>query len=136
MKYIKKFESKQVGILYHYTSINSLFSILKDNKLKLFTSSICFTRNKNLAKITEFTHCRLVIDGDKLSNNYKLIPYDFRYYDEDWEDDECEERCGKEINNVLKYIIRIDISLHWYQLLTEEQLEFMKYLNINLNIIK
>ena len=79
-------ESKQVGILYHYTSLSNLISIINDNCLKsshsetFMPNSISFTRNKNYtdfnSKFTGISNnlCRLVIDGNKLSNNYKIIP--------------------------------------------------------------
>ena len=85
-------ESKQVGLLYHWTSFASLYMILSDDYMKggkavrddvtTFKGDIfygvSFTRDK-------FFHgwknrhypmevC-IVVNGDKLSNNYKLFPY-------------------------------------------------------------
>jgi hypothetical protein len=85
MKYIssyKLFEAKNVGILYHFTSIDNLIEIIETNKM-IGGDSISFTRDKNFinttgaASIGEPAECRIVIDGDKLSNRYKIRPYNF-----------------------------------------------------------
>lgn len=74
-------EAKQVGILYHSTSGDNLISILKSNSLKIGMTAnytmetpiaIFFTRNKNY-RPGDYT---LKLDGNKLSNNYKVNPYD------------------------------------------------------------
>jgi len=86
-------EGKQVGILYHYTSLGAANSILKDGFIKGGESSLAgyhdsmrgdnnfslsFTRNKNFHKqsriLGEEVECRFVIDGDSLSNIYKIQP--------------------------------------------------------------
>lgn len=81
-------ESKQVGIIYHYTNLQNFFSIINDNSLKstgpdAFNEHfISFTRNKNLHKNDNINTLygmtiSLIIDGDKLSNNYKIEPIDY-----------------------------------------------------------
>ena len=86
-------EGKQVGTLYHYTSLGVANSILEDGFIKGGKSSISgyhdsmrgdnnfslsFTRNKNFHKqsrvLGEEVECRFVIDGDSLSNIYKIQP--------------------------------------------------------------
>jgi hypothetical protein len=71
-------EAKQVGILYHFTSLNNLKPILESGVL-LSTKGrkyVSFTRNKNLSNLGEDnSQVRLTINGDNLSNKYKLLPY-------------------------------------------------------------
>jgi len=86
MKYIqsyKLYESKNVGILYHFTSIENLIEIINSNEM-IGNGSISFTRDKNFLDTTgaesigsDSTECRIVVDGDKLSNKYKIRPYNF-----------------------------------------------------------
>jgi len=106
------FESKQVGTLYHSTSGENLISILKSNILKAsypafyfgprgIQKQISFTRNKNY-RPGEYT---LEIDGNKLSENYKVTPYDEsgnfgRRL-------ESEEVVMEDIADISKYIITI-----------------------------
>ena len=73
------YEAKQVGILYHYTENWLLEQIIDSNMLE---GPVSFTRSKD--KETVFwigAECSLVVDGDKLSNNYKIRPY--QSYDEE-----------------------------------------------------
>jgi len=86
-------EGKQVGILYHYTSLGAAHSILEDGFIEGGKSSLAgysdsmrgdnnfslsFTRNKNFHKrnrvLGDVVECRFVIDGDSLSNIYKIQP--------------------------------------------------------------
>lgn len=86
-------EGKQVGILYHYTSLKAADKILKDgfiqgsdkaisgysdNIIGKNYYSLSLTRDKNFHKvyrvIGEYPECRFVIDGDVLSNKYKIQP--------------------------------------------------------------
>lgn len=134
-------EEKQVGIIYHYTSLWSLLDILKDNfliaKTDVFNSvpegfkHISFTRDKNFHKSPTRdsdgiggTSVRIVIDGDKLSNKYKIEPYNY-FGDKkelgDWAESkgklkdrfEAEERIyiGKiqKISDINKYVISYEI---------------------------
>jgi hypothetical protein len=81
-------EGKQVGTLYHFTPIENLSYILKDGYLiPNFENQVSTTRNKNVDP-TSFSDnysetanmARLKLNGDKISNNYKIRPY---LYDED-----------------------------------------------------
>jgi len=103
-------EGKQVGPLYHYTQIDNLERIIKSNKLK---SPVSFTRFKKSPSIANFTYAEaiIVIDGDKLSNNYKIGPYHDlntistqKKYSKNYE---FEERVDKDIENLDKYITKI-----------------------------
>jgi hypothetical protein len=89
-------EAKQVGILYHFTGFKPLTKILENNCLGMlrrggYDEYVSFTRNKNfdqVAKIFDLKTgingwwrseigciCRITVDGDKLSNNYKFEPW-------------------------------------------------------------
>jgi hypothetical protein len=96
-------EAKQVGLLYHFTSLRAAISIVEGDKLiaskiygrakQIFNKfgiykAISFTRDKNFLnsrifqkgstpKINGFA-VTFVVDGDMLSNYYKIRPYDDR----------------------------------------------------------
>lgn len=107
MKHLKPFilESKNIGVLYHFTTYSSAIQILSNFKLKAtefeedseetdnflhvkYPFRISFTRNKFLWKIITdeekmrnnilFDVC-VVFDGNKLSNKYKIKSYDDNY---------------------------------------------------------
>ena len=112
-------EGKQAGTLYHWTNSESLLDILNNNVLQatygdygktthksISGPSISFTRSSNRYSfpIAEDADCVLVLDGNKLSNNYKIIPYS----EQDAEFDEMEERIyNKDIIGLNKYIIKV-----------------------------
>jgi hypothetical protein len=116
-------EAKQAGTLYHYTTILSLLKILDSNVLgdeslgKYATVSL--TRDKNFHKRTSIipTECCIVIDGDKLSNNYKIVPYQWntahfsgkKSTDTGKIEDQMEEEVQGSIKGVSKYIKEIII---------------------------
>lgn len=114
-RYKKLFEAKQVGVLYHYTSFENAIKIIQSNILKVGkTGYVSFTRNKFLYKQATFisgSDCFLSLDGNKISENYKIIP--FKYHGIDYTEigDESEEtlKRGKSLKNVKKYIL--DITL-------------------------
>jgi hypothetical protein len=108
-------EFKQVGLLYHYTSVKKLYSIKECNCLRgsmepvpgrevTATRSISTTRNKNLHKLHYFFNLgigpssskdfllRLTLDGDLISNRYKIVPYSHFLDKENKYKDEYEER--------------------------------------------
>lgn len=99
-------EGKQVGLLYHYTSKDGLDGILKTNKLKSSGEYykgkelyyVSFTRNKNFHEkgrtFNVKTDYRITIDGDKLSNKYKIKPFAYLpgwNYEDNWEYDWLED---------------------------------------------
>lgn len=79
-------EAKQAGILYHYTSAEGLKGILSSNSIKASEGEymgqtlyyVSFTRNRNLHKKPDTfgvpVDYRITIDGNKLSNKYKIRP--------------------------------------------------------------
>ena len=99
-------EGKQVGTLYHYTSAAGLKSILGSNRInaseenylgnELYYTS--FTRNKNFHKKgSNFgvkIKYRITLDGNKLSNKYKIQPFSYIpgwNYEDNWEYDWLED---------------------------------------------
>jgi hypothetical protein len=99
-------EGKQVGPLYHYTSADGLKGILNSNRINASEEYylgndlyyISFTRNKNFHnKGTKFgvkTEYRITLDGDKLSNKYKITPFAYKpgwNYEDNWEYDWLED---------------------------------------------
>lgn len=128
-------ESKQVGTLYHVCTLGAYLDyILPEDKLSasgkymnwLYGSNtyVSFTRDKRFIVQTDDVQdsdilVQLVIDGDKLSEKYKIGPYnDFAYdYDGNETDDgelvkyrEKEEVVKGPIKNVSKYIKSIYID--------------------------
>jgi len=104
-------EAKQVGTIYHFT--NDLEKILQTNLLKATSvknsstplSIVSFTRTPHRTfDIARYSDSVLVIDGDKLSNKYKISP--FKDPKVDWED-EMEERVFGDIPNIDQYIIKV-----------------------------
>ena len=120
-------EAKQVGTLYHFTSyFNAVDIIDEDFKLSAKYSPefregeeeyISFTRNKSLRSTTITTGAvRFIIDGNKLSNKYKIIPYADFYHEYGRNQDggdESEERINAaKYNGVVdfkKELVQIDI---------------------------
>ena len=112
-------EAKQVGILYHWTSLKNLEDIIKTNIIRPTYSefddedngvSLTRSKNKHQFGIAEAADCVIVLDGDKLSNNYKIKPYndtETAQYDDFGIFDEMEERLLGAIKNLNKYIVKI-----------------------------
>ena len=109
-------EGKQVGTLYHVVNMYGFVHNLVNNRFDGTVGNdktVSFTRCKDYIKYGEYpVLARFVLDGDKMSNNYKFTPID-EFPDRlgNYNDypDECEE-ITKTINNINKYIIKIEIS--------------------------
>ena len=142
-------ESKQVGTLYHYTSADGLKGILQSNSINASEEEylgndlyfVSFTRNKNFHKkgsaFDVSMDYRIALDGNKLSNKYKITPFAYipgwNYKDNweyDWLDDEPEsvvrdflnatgdydeqeerinfKKPGSSITDIKDYILKID----------------------------
>jgi hypothetical protein len=116
-------EAKQVGTLYHFTTFSSLLNILKTNTLKASNKfekdkppTVSLTRDK-LGDIggvggSGTKTVRISIDGDKLSNKYKITPYNYysNYPDYKESEDEMEEIIQGDIKNIIDYIIEVRIN--------------------------
>lgn len=107
-------EAKQVGILYHFTSPESALEILSSNQLKSEGNSISFTRNKKYlyepgSHGKKLQLVRIAIDGDRLSENYKISPFQNPY---NKAGDEAEERIVniRRVADIKKYIIDITVD--------------------------
>lgn len=83
MKTFKQFilESKQVGILYHLLTLHGFEHVLKTKNLESKNYyKISTTRNKNLKSYLGSggaTLFKLELDGNKLSNKYKISPFQY-----------------------------------------------------------
>lgn len=123
-------EGKQVGTIYHFTNPEALMWILVQDELESGSHPfISFTRDWNLKNpytygtslsgkslgtkknAPNWSNVRLVIDGDKLSNNNKVEPYsDVIQGFSRKNQGESEERVkSKYIKNISKFIKQIDI---------------------------
>ena len=108
-------EAKQAGTLYHFTSFNGLKGILNSNTLKVGDDSnfetggnkgnISLTRDKNLW----YFPYRIELDGDKLSNNYKITP---SQWDGGEHKSEQEEYINRDIKNINLYITGVSVWLN------------------------
>ena len=75
-------EGKQVGPLYHFTSLKRSVMILAENHMKIHTENgvtgIPMTRDKNFWNIERSvngTDVRLEFDGNKISNRFRIQPF-------------------------------------------------------------
>jgi len=139
MKKYKRFEeAKQVGNIYHYTTIEAFEQIIKTNRLGLTnkeqealeqlyleyvyslpgdfeshanilppprSNTVFFSRTPNNTVYNK-KGVLLIIDGDKLSNNYKIKDSSGVYHGKI----ENEIHVPKIINNINKYLIGIIIN--------------------------
>jgi hypothetical protein len=147
-------EAKQVGTLYHYTYYSALEKILKTNQLKAYEGSInnkgergysiSFTRDKQLHRKSVASllpngqpEIRIEIDGDKLSEKYRIEPYAAGNFQKKFKSHyEAEERIisDKKFSIPIKdYIKGIDILTdysdkknYWWMLDRQQHLEIQK----------
>ena len=102
--------AKQVGTLYHITNLDGMEFIMRDNKLRRGSySGISFSRDKMLNSYIgdrPRSYFKLIIDGNKLSNKYKIEPYKYHSRNDNVNfRNEAEELIKvNEIPNVDKYI--------------------------------
>lgn len=126
-------EGKNIGLLYHFTTLSDAINIIELGRLystqnvwsmggrhPKYSSQISFTRDKLLyqdkPKGVSFG-VRFVFDGDKLSNDFKIKPVKFSNLWEEseeavftigrWGDRENLKR--HQIFNLKKYILSIDL---------------------------
>lgn len=118
-------EGKQVGLLYHFTNSSSLKKILEKDIINgsfmyekdgIELYGVSTTRNKNLNYDRKRNNIRITLDGDKLSNNYKVQPRD--YWEREYnvpnnpqtidEDEEVILTPKGFMSNAKNYIISID----------------------------
>lgn len=133
-------ESKQVGTIYHYTTFEAGLKILQSNQLKSGEAAdstkqtpifaISFTRYKrfhnnhnvgfDVSSFGQRPEVRFTVDGDKLSNNYKIQPYaqigGAGRFEKQHEEFEAEERvvANKPFTiPILTYLKSIDILVEY-----------------------
>jgi hypothetical protein len=75
--------------------------VVKDNNKK-YPPYVSFTRNKTYARTPD--DVKIILDGNKLSQKYKIIPYS---HFGGRKIDEMEERIYKDVTNLDKYIIKL-----------------------------
>jgi len=114
-------EAKQVGTLYHFTDTNGLLGILKTNELwasETNVSHVSLTRDKQGWHVGTLDNAfRISLDGDKISNKYKIRPYS-------WGGDGIDRGAGSteseeavltdKIVNIRDYIIEISANKELY----------------------
>ena len=122
-------EGPQFGVLYHYVELRFLVDILNDNRLE---GPVSLTRSKDsYVKVWKGKVSILILDKDKLRQNYKITPFrdtaaidgtgDYStggglgaaagFYDDKSEKtkpfDEMEEIIENDIENIDKYIVKV-----------------------------
>lgn len=115
-EYLTINEGRYQGVLYHITSYIALIDILKSDMIKVgSTGAVSFTRNKNfLTKpsgsiILSGVGVMISLNAEKLTNRYKIEPYNYHGLDVQVGDEMEERVLSKNINSVKKMIT--DITL-------------------------
>lgn len=108
-------EGKQVGILYHFTDDYGLEGILESNQLLASTTNanhVSLTRDKRGWHVGVADNiARISLDGNAISNNYKISPYAWEESDRGTGGTESEEAVLiNKIDNIKKYITSILIN--------------------------
>jgi hypothetical protein len=150
-------EAKQVGTIYHFTGVENLNKIIEDNKLmssskkqrdiktgKKQVYSISFTRDKffpyerDLKLGSRYLDARIVVDGNKLSNKYKIEPFNFfnkkTRYNYPLSRTEFEERITFSLDEENPDILNFDNYVISYDILVDLLLK-SNIKNISKNII-
>lgn len=128
-------ESKQVGTLYHVCTLDAVSRYIAPNdtlsssgvffnQMLKRTDCVSFTRDKNFIVDTPrnrkaLMFFRFVVDGNKLSNHYKVVPYNDSFYDPDSDkmvhypskDREKEEIVVGKIHPFSDYVLKVEFSL-------------------------
>ena len=116
-------EGKGVGTLYHFTRVQSLLNMIGgDFNMKSHQDYISFTRNYNLMDYDNFKNdlsldykmgdkrgIRISIDGDKLSNKYKIKPFLDVTNDVKRESGENEEIIESPSVKISDVIVQVDV---------------------------
>lgn len=125
----KLLEAKQVGTLYHYTNLEGIRGIAKLNRLEGNYNRQSFTRRSDLLNKnwSVYNDVRITVDGDLLSERYKIKPTNQIYNRM-----EAEERIIiKQIDNFSMYVTEVIISK---QSLKNYSNKFKKFPNFINNI--
>jgi len=147
-------------ILYHFTTVNKLINILSTNSFYLTSNIgtgadqiagnkayyISFSRSKSIVqgygnKFKFSGAARIKVDGQKLSQNYKVKSVDYWQYPKTPDmmkhlsGDEMEDRVisdNDEIPNANKYIISIDILIEPDKTVNQKLIDLAKNLGVEL----
>mgnify|MGYP005851058689 CR=1 FL=1 len=130
-------------LLYHSTTFENLMKILNDNILygsDMYDYGIATSRNRNyLFYMSDYGdiksgegECQIILDRDKIKNNYKIQPFDFEEYkssnDSNYHQSEDKILTSK-IINIKKYIIGIHLNKNIERnlgLILDREMEFLK----------
>ena len=155
-RYIK--EAKQVGLLYHFCALKDVSKYIAPtdtlspsglfwNRRTKNTNTVSFSRNPNLRLNTLRSYditVRFTVDGDKLSNNHKVMPYSAygvsspvlksAYVSDipDYDIDEMEEIVVGPIKEFHKYILGVLVTVKKQDITKVELLDnsdFQVFLN-------
>ena len=155
-RYIK--EAKQVGLLYHFCALEDVAKYIAPtdtlspsglfwNRRTRNTNTVSFSRNPNLRLNTLRSYditVRFTVDGDKLSNNHKVMPYSAygvsfpvlksAYVSDipDYDTDEMEEIVVGPIKEFHKYILGVLVTVKKQDITKVELLDnsdFQVFLN-------
>lgn len=119
-------EAKQVGLLYHVMRNTSFIYMLKNNMLgkeRDTSDFVSFSRRKDYNYVSgmfEPYSYKIIIDGDKLSHNYKIFPVADKGQYVGGHRFEAEERVQGNIKNISRYIKSIIIIKGSFNYLTEK----------------
>lgn len=155
-RYIK--EAKQVGLLYHFCALKDVAKYIAPtdtlsssglfwNRRTRNTNTVSFSRNPNLRLNTLRSYditVRFTVDGDKLSNNHRVMPYSAygvsspvlksAYVSDllDFDTDEMEEIVVEPIKEFHKYILGVLVTVKKQDITKVELLDnsdFQVFLN-------
>lgn len=155
-RYIK--EAKQVGLLYHFCALEDVSKYIAPtdtlspsgyfwNRRTRNTNTVSFSRNPNLRLNTLRSYditVRFTVDGDKLSNNHRVMPYSAygvsspvlksAYVSDllDFDTDEMEEIVVGPIKEFHKYILGVLVTVKKQDITKVELLDnsdFQVFLN-------
>lgn len=125
-------ERKQVGILYHYTTESSIVSIGRNMTLYPGYGNDYISFSRNSFGITGWagnTICRLVLNGDILSDDYKIKPIHYKL-----KSHLAEERIYATKVHIKNSLIAVEVL----DTINDGWLDKIKemYMNYNVNILK
>lgn len=136
-------EAKSVGTIYHFTTWSSLILILKSGYMKgsnkIYNDKIVFFPTFNFStdkkyylysftrfkKLIRFGKIRLTINGDKLSEKYKIVPIGIGNYSSIENNEEVLITTLDKIQ-IIKYITSINIPKNIINKIKKNNLVFIK----------
>lgn len=130
-------ESKQVGDLYHFTPLKNLKDILLTRYLypndenQISTSIRANMSTRDFEDMETNSIARIMLDGNKISNKYKIRPFAYGANEDDPEDLGEEQIVvnGKKFP-FIPYLKRIDIFLNKKEKVNDKIIELLKQANI------